>query len=224
MEGKRTLSAKYIRDEDGRLLLDTNPIPERWVRWFRKPLNTKFPTLDPTIVHVLKVWLSSMPLDDVPSRYEVEEAIRAMASRKTVGPGGVPAELLKILADEGESDTLEKVYDIIVAVWSEGGVPQQRKYATIKDLRKKKDRTEYGDYRRISLVVHGGKALLKVIEGRFSDYCEREGILPEEQYGFRPRRSTIDIMFVVRRLQELAWKKHTPMFICSIELTPPMTS
>ena len=68
-------------------------------------------------------------------------------------------------------------------------------------------------------MAHAGKVLLKVIAGRLSDYCQREGILPEEQCGFRPHRSTVDIMFVVRRLQELARKKGTPLFMCFIDLT-----
>ena len=104
-------------------------------------------------------------------------------------------------------------------MWRGGGVPQQWKDATIKVLHKKKDRTECGNYRGISLVAHAGKELLKVIAGRLSDYCERENILPEEQCGFRPQRSTVDMMFVVRRLQELARKKDTPLYMCSIDLT-----
>ena len=65
-------------------------------------------------------------------------------------------------------------------------------------LHKKKDRTECGNYRGISLVAHAGKVLLKIIACRLSAYCERVGILPEEQCGFRPNRSTIDMMFVIR--------------------------
>ena len=72
----------------------------------------------------LKQWSPCRLLDDVPSRYEVEEAIRALANRKAVGPDGLPAELLKVLADEGELNTLGKFHDIIVAVWRGGGVPQ----------------------------------------------------------------------------------------------------
>ena len=68
-------------------------------------------------------------------------------------------------------------------------------------------------------MAHANKVLLKVITGRLSDYCEREGILPEEQCGFRPHRSTVDMMFVVRHLQELARKKDTPLFMCFIDLT-----
>ena len=45
------------------------------------------------------------------------------------------------------------------------------------------------------------------------------GILPEEQSGFQPNRSTIDIMFVIRRLQELAGKKQIPVYVCFIDLT-----
>ena len=58
-----------------------------------------------------------------------------------------------------------------------------------------------------------------VITGRLSDYCERKNILSEEQCGFRPQRSTVDMMFVVRRLQELARKKDTPLYLFFIDLT-----
>ena len=67
-------------------------------------------------------------------------------------------------------------------------------------------------------MAHAGEVLLKVIAGHLSDYCEREGILPEEQCGFRPHRSTVDMMFVVRSLQELT-RKDTPLFMCFIDLT-----
>ena len=40
-------------------------------------------------------------------------------------------------------------------------------------------------------------------------YCERANIMPEGQCGLRPQRSTVDMIFVRRRLQELARKKDT---------------
>ena len=36
---------------------------------------------------------------------------------------------------------------------------------------------------------------------------------------FRPNRSTTDMMFVIRRLQELARKKRIPLYVCFIDLT-----
>ena len=92
------------------------------------------------------------------------------------------------------------------------------KDATIKVLLKKKDPTECGNFRGISLVAHAGKALLKIVATRFSDYCEWKQILPEAQCGFRTGRSTIDMMYVVRRLQELAREKGVPLYTCFIDL------
>ena len=98
-------------------------------------------------------------------------------------------------------------------------MPQQWKDAIIMVLHKKKDRTECGNYRGISLVAHAGKILLKIIARRLSEYCERVGILPEEQNDFRLNRSTTDMMFVIRRLQELARKNLIPLYVCFIDLT-----
>ena len=138
---------------------------------------------------------------------ELKDAIRSLANGKAVGPDGVSVELFKITLN-GDPALRRRLLDIVVRIWGGGGeVPQQWKDATIMVLHKKKDRKECGNYRGISLVVHADKILLKIITRRLSKYCERVVILPEEQSGFRPNRSTTDMMFAIRRLQELARKK-----------------
>ena len=82
----------------------------------------------------------------------------------------------------------------------------------------KKDRTECGNYCGISLVAHASKVLLKTVATRLSAYCEVRNSLPEEQCGLRPHRSTTDMMFAVRRLQELGRKARVPLFLCFIDL------
>ena len=101
-------------------------------------------------------------------------------------------------------------------------MPQHWKYDITIVLHKKNDRTECGNYRGISLVAHAGKILLKIIARRLGEYCERVGILPEEQSGFRPNRSTTHMMFVIRRLQELARKKQIPLY--GLSTLPKRTS
>ena len=103
-------------------------------------------------------------------------------------------------------------------IWLEGKVPQQWKNAVITVLHKKGDKTECRNYRDISLVPHARKILLKVVAGRRGDYCEPKGLLPEEQCGFRPDRSTTDMMFVVRRLHEIGRKAEVSLFMCFIDL------
>ena len=99
-----------------------------------------------------------------------------------------------------------------------GEVPQEWKDATIKVLHKKKDRTECSNYRGLSLVAHTGKVFLKIVANRLRDFCEEAGIIPEDQCGFRPQRSTTDMMFGVRRLQELRRTSNTSLEICFIDL------
>ena len=99
-------------------------------------------------------------------------------------------------------------------------MPHQWENAIVMILHKKEDRTECGNYRGILLVAPAGKTLLKIIARPLSEYCERVGILPKEQSGFRQNRSTTDMMlFMVRRLQELSREKRTPLYICFIDLT-----
>ena len=66
-------------------------------------------------------------------------------------------------------------------------------------------------------MSHADKVLLKVVARRLSAYCEAKGLLPEEQCGFRPNRSTTDMMFVVCRLQEIGRKAGVSLFMCIID-------
>ena len=62
------------------------------------------------------------------------------------------------------------------------------------------------------------QVLLKVIANSLRNYSEREDILQEEPRGFRPQRSTIDMIFVVRRLHQFARKKSSPLDTCFVNL------
>ena len=55
----------------------------------------------------------------------MKEVIRVMANCKAVGPDGLTIELLKVPVDKGDSDNLASFYEIVVAVWRQGHVPQQ---------------------------------------------------------------------------------------------------
>ena len=219
LEGKRDHSSAYVKDENGVLLRDVELIRERWVRWFHTLFDAKSPRLDPNIAKGLDLTPENMPLGVQPTTQELTDAIRSLANGKAVGPDGVSVELFKITLN-GDPPLRRRLLDIVVCIWREGEVPQQWKDAIIMVLHKKKDPTVCGNYGGISLVAHAGKILPKIIARRLSEYCERVGIVPDEQSGFRPNCSTTDMMFVmIPRLQELARKKIFPLYVCFIDLT-----
>ncbi|CAM9354021.1 unnamed protein product, partial [Sphacelaria rigidula] len=82
-EGKQSFASRNMEDEDGKLLRDPALILKRWARWFHKLFNTKSPTLDPRMAEQVKQGHKCVPLDDISSRFEVEEAIRGVVNRKT---------------------------------------------------------------------------------------------------------------------------------------------
>ena len=220
LERKRDRSSAYVKDENGVLLRDAELIRELWVRWFHTHPNAKSPRLDPNIAEGIDQWPENMPLRVQPTMQELTDAIDSLANGNAIGPDEVSVELFKITlnGDPALRRRLLLIY-VVVRIWRGGEVPRQWKNYIIIVLHKKKDRTECGNYRGISLVAHIGKILLKIIARRLSEYCERVGILPEEQSGFRPNLPTIDMMFVIRRLQELARKKRIPLYVCFIDLT-----
>ncbi len=141
-----------------------------------------------------------------------------MKNWKATGPDGVPSELLTLALDEGGEEMLQYFHKILLAVFAEEKAPQEWVDAIMTMLHKKKDRTNCNNYRGLSLVAHAGKVLLTIIRKRLGDYVEREHILPEEQSGFRNGRSTIDMLSVIRMLQEAGREKDIPIFLCFVDL------
>ena len=214
-ETKKVESQQCIRDEEGRLLRDKGRIRERWVRFFRSLLNSKSDMIDADIPKRLPQHPVAIALGIEPTEEEIATAMKAMANAKAVGPDGLPAELLK-LGLQQDRTILRELHRLTNLIWRQGKVPRRQwKDAVITVLHKKGDKMECGNYRGISLVSHAGKVLLKVVARRLSAYCEAKGLLPEEQCGFRPDRSTTDMMFVVRRLQEVGRKAGVSLHMCS---------
>ena len=186
LQGKKLRGAQYIRDENGKLLRKLDEIRARWRRYFTSLLNTTSATLNRTIIEGLSQKPTALSLGDPPVVSETKKALRSMANDKAMGPDELPAELLKLRLSDSSHEILFAFHDIIVAVWMTGEVPQEWKDATIKVLHKKKDRTECGNYRGLSLVAHAGKVLLKIVANRLGDFCEEAGILPKNSAASDP--------------------------------------
>ena len=79
----------------------------------------------------------------------------------------------------------------------------------------KGDHKDCGNYRGISLLSVAGKIMAKVVQNRLSTVAE--AVLTESQCGFRRNRSTIDMIFSLRQLQEKAIEQQKEIYIVFID-------
>ena len=81
----------------------------------------------------------------------------------------------------------------------------------------KGERSDCNNYRGISLLSIVGKVYARVILSRLQKLAER--VYPESQCGFRAGRSTADMIFSIRQLQEKCREQQMPLFVAFIDLT-----
>lgn len=75
-------------------------------------------------------------------------------------------------------------------------------------LKNKRDKSYYKSYRGISVVSVFAKVVASIVLRRLQVLGER--IYPESQCGFRPNRSTVDMIFTLRQLREKYSEKSVP--------------
>ena len=97
-------------------------------------------------------------------------------------------------------------------------MPQELRDSKILTLYKNKgERSDCNNYRGISLLSIVGKAIARILLVRLQKVADK--VYPESQCGFRPNRSTIDMVFSLRQLQEKCREQQQPLYIAFIDLT-----
>lgn len=212
--GPQSNSLCPIRSADGSTLInEKTKILERWAEHYQDLLNRSNPT-DPMFLNDLPALPVMQELDNIPSRQEVHTAIRSLKNNKASGPDNIPAEILK----NGGNAVIECLHKIITEVWQSKCCPQQWKDADIISIYKKKgDRAICGNSWGISLLSTSGKVLTKILLTRILNSIA-EQVLPESQCGFRKERSTADMVFVARQLQEKSVEQHQNLYMVFVDL------
>lgn len=189
--GKLSTATRLIRDA-GRTVYGENSIPV-WQKYFEDLLNRDAPMCPQLPLHRSPAYsCSTAP----PSQQEVEDAVRKLKNNKAAGDDGISAEMLKSLPTSGKYALVEVLTDI----WRRRKIPDSWRMAVIIPLFKKGSRTEVSNYRGISLLRTMYKILERIILARLIKF--RENTTRDEQAGFRGGRSTVDQIFILRRLLE----------------------
>ena len=162
--------------------------------------------VNPTVIDLLPPRLLQLSLRDEPSMDEMTKTLKCQLESCWASwfPGPTANHSPPLIRPVLSHNHCQSVGDV-------------RKFSSNENvLHKTKHGTDCNTSRWILLVTHASKTLLNIIACRLSNYCETEELLPEEQCGFRPAQSTIETLFVLRRLQQLGRQRTTPLYVCVI--------
>ena len=110
---------------------------------------------------------------------EITAAIQEMKINKAEGIDGIPGEFWKNLGQEGMKvlvDLCRKIY--VTGIW-----PSDFTKAVVIPLPKKVNAVECKDYRKINLIPHASKIMLKIIMKRTEG--KAMNVIGKTQLGFR---------------------------------------
>jgi len=201
------------------LIKDQEGILRRWADHFESVLNRPSSMSDEAISKLEQKPMHH-ELDIPPSVNETSRAIKQLSKGKAAGSDGIPAEVYQC-AGLPLAQSLARLFE---AIWLHGTVPQDFKDALIVHLYKNKGNRHHCDnHRGISLLSIAGKVLSKIIINRLTSTVV-DDIIPESQCGFRSSRSTTDMLFAARQVQEKCREQNRDLFMVFIDLTKAFDS
>ena len=106
---------------------------------------------------------------------------------------------------------LEILHQILVEIWNTAQIPTSMGKAIMITLFKKGDSHLCTNYRGITLLSHCLKVISRIINDRLMWYFKEHCFFPESQYGFREKRSTVDMVISLRMIQS-AWKEKISLY------------
>ena len=80
--------------------------------------------------------------------------------------------------------------------------------------KKKGSVMDCASYRGVKLLEHGMEVVERLLEKRLRRLVK----VDQMQFGFMPSRSTVDAIFILRRMQESNLEKNSKLFICFVDL------
>ncbi|XP_063595337.1 uncharacterized protein LOC134772300 [Penaeus indicus] len=198
-----------LKSTTGEIITDKGQQMQRWVEHYSE-LYSRQNVVTSAALNAIERLPVLEELDTEPTIEDLSKAIDSLASEKAPGSDGIPPDLIK----HCKTTLLLPLHEVLCQCWKEGAVPQDMRDAKIVTLYKNKgERNDCNNYRGISLLSIVGKVIL----ARLQKLVKR--VYPESQCGFRAERSTVDMVFSLRQLQEKCREQQMPLYVAFIDLT-----
>jgi hypothetical protein len=145
---------------------------------------------------------------------EVEEVISRMKNGKAGGTDGIVNEMIK----NGGEQLAKSITWLFNLVWDWECIPEDWKRGVIFPIFKGGDNTDPNDYRGITLLSVLGKSLEAVLNKRLYTWCEENGILIDQQGGFRAERGCPEMVWTLD--ETIKWRKRRRMttYMCFLDV------
>ena len=93
---------------------------------------------------------------------EVKWALESITMNKASGGDEIPVELFQVLED----DAVKVLHSICQQIWKTQQWPQDWKRSVFIKIPKKGNAKECSNYRKIAIVSHASKVMLKILQAR----------------------------------------------------------
>jgi len=197
-KGKMKISA--MRNKEGDIEFETEAIGEAVRESFKERLKGED---EPQKLNVDGAEIAGEHDEEMKrevTEVEMMAALKEMKNGRAADDEGIRVEMLKFAGPT----VREQIRRWVNGVIETGRVPEIVKGSVVKLIYKRNDNLEPSNFRPISISPILLKLTTKIMNKRTIKILERENLLAEEQYGFRPSRSTIDAIFIVSSAMEKA--------------------
>ena len=191
-----------IRDKNGKAVFAEDGRKKVWKEHMEATMNEEDPWDGMVNVEVVEGPMEPFAMN------EVERAL-IMKNGKASGPTGIVKEHLA--ASHGKQVILQKANEIL----NGKDMPHDWRTSIVVPIYKKKGSVmDCASYRGVKLSEHGMKVVERLLEKRLRRLVK----VDQMQFGFMSGRSTVNVIFIFRRMQESFLEKNRKIFICFVDL------
>ena len=184
--GKDVQHVRVIKDADGNVLTNEECVRRRWKGYFEELMNVE----NDRELRLEAAEINNQEVEEI-SMKEVRRAMKKMKKGKAVGPDDIPVEAWLCLGEIAVR-FFKKLCNRILN--GEKMPREWRESILVPIFKNKGDAQNCSNYRGIKLISHGMKIWERIVEARLRGLVR----ISEEQFGFMPGKSTVEVIFALR--------------------------